>query len=127
MYEYLSAHLPGGNFPRSNHRGPFEARCKSRRYAVGRCLWLSMHRGPIEAMSFHLKIPDDIVESLHLPREEAERELRTDLALVLYARGALSAGKAAEMCTLSRWAFEDLLAQRKIERPFSEEDWEHDR
>jgi predicted HTH domain antitoxin len=78
-------------------------------------------------MSFHLEIPDGVVESLHLPPEEAERELRTDLALVLYTRGALSAGKAAEMCKLSRWAFEDLLAQRKIERPFSEADWEHDR
>jgi len=78
-------------------------------------------------MSFHLEIPDDVVESLHLPREEAERELRTDLALVLYARGALSTGKAAQMCQLSRWSFEDLLAQRKIERPFAEADWEHDR
>src|SRR5947209_10742349 len=125
MYQYLSAHLPGGNFPRSNHRGPVEARGKSLRCDRGRSFLPSKDRGPIEAMSFHFEIPDDVVESLHLPREEAERELRTDLALVLYARGALSSGKAAEMAGVSRWAFEDLLAQRKIERPFTEADWEH--
>jgi hypothetical protein len=45
---------------------------------------------------------------------------------VLDARGALSMGKAAEMARLSSWAFEDLLARRKIVRNYGDEDLQHD-
>ena len=77
-------------------------------------------------MPLMLEVSDDVLDALRLPREEVEGELRTELALALYARGALSLGKAKEFSGLSRWAFEDLLGKRKIVRPFSEAELEHD-
>lgn len=77
-------------------------------------------------MPFVLEIPDDVLDALRFPREEIDRELGTELAVALYARGALSMGKAVAMSRLSRWAFEDVLAERKVERPFTEAEVEHD-
>jgi predicted HTH domain antitoxin len=77
-------------------------------------------------MPLLLEIPDEALDSLRMPREEIEGELRAELAAVLYARGALSMGKATEMARVSRWAFEDLLAKRKIVRNYSAEDLRHD-
>jgi predicted HTH domain antitoxin len=77
-------------------------------------------------MPLLLEIPDEVLESLRLPREEIEAELRAELAAILYSRGAISLGNAAEMACLSRWAFDDLLARRKIVRNYSSDDLEQD-
>ncbi|MEI9892729.1 MAG: UPF0175 family protein [Chthoniobacter sp.] len=77
-------------------------------------------------MPFLFEIPDDVIDSLGLPREEVEGEFRAELAAVLYARGMLSMGKAAEMSGRFRWKFEELLAEREIARNYSEEDLQHD-
>ena len=77
-------------------------------------------------MPLMLEIPDAVLEALRLPRAEIERELRAELALILYERGAVSMGKAAEMSQLTRGAFEDLLARRKVDRNYSAEDLQHD-
>jgi predicted HTH domain antitoxin len=77
-------------------------------------------------MPLLLEIPDEVLDSLRMPWEEIDAELRAELAAVLYARGALSMGKATEMARLSRWAFEELLAKRKIARNYSAEDLRHD-
>jgi predicted HTH domain antitoxin len=68
-----------------------------------------------------LHIPEDVIRSLRLPSEEVEDELRRDLAVVLYARGALSVGKAAEFAGVSRREFETMLGERKIRRQYDEE------
>jgi predicted HTH domain antitoxin len=73
-----------------------------------------------------LEIPDSALAGMEMPLEDLHAELRRDLAIVLYARGALSLGKAAEFARLSRWAFEDLLAKRKAARNYDEEDLRHD-
>jgi predicted HTH domain antitoxin len=77
-------------------------------------------------MPLVIEVPDEVLAALKLTPEDAARELRTELAVVLYERRALSAGKAAEMSGLSRWAFEDLLAKRRVVRNYSEEDLQHD-
>lgn len=63
---------------------------------------------------------------MRLPRMEIASELRKELAIGLYQRGALTAGKACELARMRRWDFEGLLAERKVVRPFSVEELEHD-
>ena len=49
-----------------------------------------------------LEIPKDIVDALRLPPGEVEGELRKELALALYQRGALSSGKACALVGMKR-------------------------
>jgi predicted HTH domain antitoxin len=67
-----------------------------------------------------LDIPDSVVAAMRLPPEELRAELRLDLAVVLYARGALPIGKAMEFAGMSRRDFERLLKERQVRRPFDE-------
>lgn len=73
-----------------------------------------------------LEIPKDVEAALRFPPGEMERELRKELALALYQRQALSLGKARALALMTRWAFEELLGQRKISRHYSEEDLRED-
>ena len=73
-----------------------------------------------------LAIPDDIVTALRIPPDEIESTLRKELALALYQRRVLPMAKAAALAQMSRWDFEELLCQRHIERPFSDEDLAED-
>ncbi len=73
-----------------------------------------------------LEIPDEAVTAVQLSRAEVERELRKELALALYARGALSVGKSAEVAGVTRREFEALLTQRRIERPYSSAELDRD-
>ena len=54
------------------------------------------------------------------------RELRIDLAVALYARGALPIGKAMEFAGLVRRDFERLLKERRMVRPFTLEELNRD-
>jgi predicted HTH domain antitoxin len=73
-----------------------------------------------------LAIPDDVVAALRLPSDEIESTLRKELALALYQRRVLPMAKAAALAQMARWDFEELLCQRHVERPFSEEDLAED-
>ena len=73
-----------------------------------------------------LAIPEDVVTALRLPPDEIESTLRKELALALYQRRVLPMAKAAALAQMSRWDFEELLCQRHVERPFSEEDLAED-
>lgn len=64
------------------------------------------------------EIPDGTAEALGVPANEVEHELRKELALALYSRGALSAGKSAELAGMVRRDFELLLAERKVVRSY---------
>jgi predicted HTH domain antitoxin len=70
-------------------------------------------------MALSVEIPDEAVEALRIPVSEVRAELKKELAVALYARGALSMGIAVEMAGLSRADFERLLAERRIERPYT--------
>lgn len=73
-------------------------------------------------MSLTLDIPDDVAQALRFPPTEAEGELRKELAVALYARGALGFGKARELAGLSKWEFDELLGRRSVTRHYGEHD-----
>jgi hypothetical protein len=63
-------------------------------------------------VSLKLDIPDDVPSALRLPLEEAAGEMRKELALGLYARGAPGFGKARALAGLSVREFDELLVTR---------------
>lgn len=69
-----------------------------------------------------LEIPSEVLDAVKLPPGEVEGELRKELALALYRRGVLSLGKARLLAQMSRWQFEQLLADRRVPRHYSEAD-----
>lgn len=77
-------------------------------------------------MTLTVEIPDSVAATLRLPPEELRAELRQDLAVVLYARGALPLGKAMEFAGMLRRDFERLLKERQVRRPFDEKELERE-
>ena len=77
-------------------------------------------------MSITLQVPDSVARGLRLPEGEAVERLRSELALTLYAQDILSFGKAAELATVSRYQFADLVARRGIPRHYGPEDLAED-
>lgn len=75
---------------------------------------------PVTTLSF--EIPDEILSDLQLPEGEEEKELKKDLAVALYARGALSFAQARSLTDLSRREFDALLGERRAPRRYDDED-----
>lgn len=73
-----------------------------------------------------LKIPNDIVDAIHLPPGELDQELHKELSLALYQRGVLSSGKACALAGMTRWEFEELLGRHKISRHYTEQNLDED-
>jgi len=73
-----------------------------------------------------LEIPDSVARALHLPRQQQTRQLKTELALSLYAQGILSFGKASELASMSQGEFGLLVGQRGIPRQYDEQDLQDD-
>ena len=71
-------------------------------------------------MAVTLNIPDSVIQGLRLPEGEIAQRLRTELAVALYAQGALSLGKAAELAEMSRMLFSELVGRRGIARHYSD-------
>jgi predicted HTH domain antitoxin len=74
------------------------------------------------SMILRLEIPDSLLAATGLTEAVWSREAKKELGLAFYARGFLSLGKAVELAETSRMEFERWLAERQIERPFSEEE-----
>lgn len=77
-------------------------------------------------MSITLTIPDDVVQSLKLPRQGIETELKHEMAFALYERGLASMGVARRFAELNKWAFLDGLGKRGIVRHYGEEELDED-
>jgi len=73
-----------------------------------------------------LEIPDELVQSLKLPRDEAQERLRRELALRLYEKGLLGFGKARELARMTKWEFSRLLGEEGIPRHYDLEEFEKD-
>ena len=71
-------------------------------------------------MGMSLNIPDSVLQGLRIPEGEIEQRLRTELGIALYAQGALSLGKAAELAEMSRMTFGEVLGQRGIARHYGD-------
>jgi len=67
-----------------------------------------------------LEIPESALDALNLPPDELRTELRIDVAVALYVRGALPIGQAMEFAGVIRRDFEGLLKERQVRRPFDE-------
>jgi predicted HTH domain antitoxin len=72
------------------------------------------------------EVPAEVVDAAKLPPAELETEIRKELALALYRRGVLSSGKARLLAGMTRWQFEQLLADRRIPRHYTETDLQDD-
>ncbi len=69
-----------------------------------------------------ITISDEIIAQSSLNEEE----FRAEMALLLYQAGLLTLGKARELSGLNAIAFQQFLGARKIEVPYSEENFEAD-
>jgi len=74
----------------------------------------------------NLEIPEELVRSLKLPRDEVPSRLKRELALRLYQKGLLSFGKARELAGLTKWEFSRLLGKDGIPRHYDLEEFEKD-
>jgi predicted HTH domain antitoxin len=77
-------------------------------------------------MTIMLEIPDSIAQAMRLPRKERSHQLKTELALSLYAQGILSFGKACELAETTKLEFGILLGKRNIPRQYDEQDLQDD-
>ncbi len=73
-----------------------------------------------------ISIPEDVMRSVKLPPGEVEEEILKELAVALYARGALSLGKARKLAGLSLWQFQEILARYRVTRHYDLSDLEED-
>lgn len=78
-------------------------------------------------MGMTLNIPESVIEGLRIPEAEIPQRLRTELAIALYAQGALSLGKAAELAEMNRIAFGETVGQRGIARHYGDAELARDR
>ena len=69
-----------------------------------------------------LNIPQDILDSARL----TIHDLRTEIAVSLYAQRRLSIGKAHELADMSLWEFRQLLAFRRISPDYDVSDLDED-
>ena len=67
-----------------------------------------------------LNIPGWVLQGLRIPEGEIAERLRTELAIALYAHGALSLGKAAELAQMDRMPFGELVGHRGIARHYGD-------
>ena len=77
-------------------------------------------------MALVLTIPDEILETIKLPKKQAERELKKELAFLLYERGFASMGVARRFAELTKWEFIEGLTERGIQRHYAEKELEED-
>ncbi len=77
-------------------------------------------------MEVQLTLPDDIAVGLKIPHEKIKEEILKEIAFIFYAQGKASMGVARRISGLSKRAFLDELAKRKIPRHYSEKDVDMD-
>ena len=69
-----------------------------------------------------LEIPQEILDSAQATPDD----LKTELAVSLYAQGRLSIGKARELANMSLWEFRQVIGFRKISPHYGEEELQED-
>ena len=69
-----------------------------------------------------LVIPDELFYATHL----SEKELKLEIALMLFSKDKLTLAQAAKLAEMDRLSFHHLLASKKIPLHYGVEDLEHD-
>ncbi len=77
-------------------------------------------------MPLSIVIPDEIIEIIKVPRNQVKQVLCREMAFALYAQGMASLGAARRFANLDKWQFLDGLAERRIERHYSDTELDED-
>ena len=77
-------------------------------------------------MALVLTIPDEILETIKLPKKQAEKELLKELAFLLYEKELASMGVARRVSGLTKQAFIEGLAEKGIQRHYDKKELEED-
>ena len=77
-------------------------------------------------MALTLNIPDEVLETIKLPKRHIERELTKEVAFALYERQLISMGIARRFADMSKWTFIEGLVERGIARHYDEREVEED-
>lgn len=77
-------------------------------------------------MSLTITIPDSVAGAIKMPEKHLVDNLTLELALALYADGALTFGKARELAGLDKYEFGQLLAKHKQSRHYALEELKDD-
>ena len=73
-----------------------------------------------------LEIPNEVMDVLRVPQQEALDRIRQELGVRLYAKNLLSFGKARELTNLGYGEFSELLAEEGIARHYDLEELAQD-
>lgn len=73
-----------------------------------------------------IQIPEDVVDSIKIPRKDIDKLLKLELALVLYQKEAIFLGKARKLADVSKWEFLEELGRKKITRHYTERELKED-
>lgn len=65
-------------------------------------------------LTINLNLPRDFVKALNIPKSQLPQHILELLALDLFRQQRISAGKAAELLSISKHSFIELLAQHQI-------------
>lgn len=63
---------------------------------------------------FNIDLPSDILLTLNESEAELQKTIKSSLAIRLYAQQKVTLGKAAQIAEISRFQFENLLADNQI-------------
>jgi predicted HTH domain antitoxin len=77
-------------------------------------------------MAVTITIPDSIVGAIRMPEAHLREDLLQELAVTLYADGALAFGKARELAGLGKYEFARLLGKHGVVRHYTREEMEDD-
>ncbi len=77
-------------------------------------------------MPLVLTIPDEILETIKLPKMQAEKELKKELAFLLYEKGMVSMGVARRFAGMTKWEFIEGLAERGIQSHYYDKELDED-
>jgi len=77
-------------------------------------------------MSLVLTIPDEILETIKLPKKQIEKELKKEFVFLLYERELVSMGVSRRLAGLTKWEFIEGLAERGMQRHYDEKELEED-
>ena len=77
-------------------------------------------------MALTLSIPDEVAMAIKWPSKQLDQQLAVEMAFALYGRGLISMGSARRLAKLDKWNFLEGLAERRIERHYSEYELEED-
>jgi predicted HTH domain antitoxin len=77
-------------------------------------------------MSVTIEMPDEIQRALKLPETEVRPRILLELSCVLYQRGLLPFGRAAELAAMGQDRFSLALSEREIPRHYGVADVNED-